>query len=103
MSTHVLWRAAASVWRASVGTNGTPGDQNSVFCSAPVVLSESPARLSVVTSLTTVSVTFSEPVQLVAAGDLTVNASAATTLVCGSCVAGVGAGPYEFSGFAPPS
>jgi hypothetical protein len=87
----------ASVWRASTGTNGTPGAVNSVFSEAPVVLTETPARGSIVTGLSTVSVTFAEPVTGVVAGDLTVNGAPAST------VTGSLAGPYEFSGFAAPA
>ncbi len=60
----------------------------------PAIISETPARGSRIGELPSVSVTFSEPVTGVVAGDLTVNGSAATS------VAGTGAGPYEFSGYA---
>lgn len=87
----------ASVWRASAGTNGTPGSQNSVFSSNPVVLETSPAQGAVITTLPSISVTFSEAVTGVAAGNLTVDGSPATS------VSGSGSGPYVFSGFAQPS
>ena len=56
-----------------------------------------PARSASVPTLPDVSVTFSKSVTGVDAADLTVNGSAAT-LVTGS-----GAGPYVFSGYAPPA
>ena len=62
----------------------------------PTVSAESPPRGSGVNSLSSVSVTFSEAVTGVAAGDLTVSGSAATS------VAGSGAGPYLFDGFTQP-
>lgn len=92
-----------SVWRASAGMNGTPGAGNSVFSEGPVVLTEDPARLSVITVLPEVQVTFAEPVRYVAAGNLSVNSSLATDVSCPSCTDGVGAGPYIFSGFASPT
>ena len=85
------------VWGASTVGNGTPGAQNSTFSNSPLVLSESPARLSVVETLATASVTFTEPVQNLSADDLSVNGSFATS------VSGSGAGPYDFSGFAAPA
>ena len=92
-----------SVWRASAATNGTPGVENSAYSSSPVVLSESPARLSIIANLTEVSVVFAEPVQSVTASDLAVDSSLATSVVCDTCVGGVGAGPYVFSGFTAPT
>ena len=63
----------------------------------PVVSSTLPDRGSVVASLTSVSVTFSESVTGVAAGDLVVDGAAAAV------VTGSGSGPYEFSGFVAPT
>jgi hypothetical protein len=93
----VLDNSLASSWRASLGTNGTPGAQNSVFSIAPSVQSEVPRRLSSVETIPSVSVTFTVAVEGVAAGNLTVAGSPATS------VTGTGAGPYVFSGFATPS
>jgi hypothetical protein len=56
----------------------------------------SPARNSLLLSVPPISVTFSENVTGVAAGNLTVAGSPATA------VSGSGAGPYQFSGFAVP-
>ncbi|MBM4395350.1 MAG: lamin tail domain-containing protein, partial [Deltaproteobacteria bacterium] len=83
-------------WRASAGSDGTPGRQNSRFTAAPIVLLDAPARNSVVGTLAQVAVTFSGPVTGVAAGSLAVDGSAATA------VTGSGAGPYVFTGFAAP-
>lgn len=63
----------------------------------PSISAESPARGSVVTSLPSVSVTFSEAVTGVVATGLTVNGSPATG------ISGSGAGPYVFTGFAAPT
>ena len=61
-------------------------------------MSQTPFRLfQYITELPSVGVDFSEPVLNVAAGDLTVNGSPATT------VSGAGAGRYFFTGFAPPN
>ena len=84
------------VWAASLLSGGTPGAENSAFSSAPLVLSEEPARGTLVASLAEISVTFVEPVFGVTGGDLTVNGSAALD------VTGSDAGPYVFSGFAVP-
>ena len=92
-----------SSWGASTGTDGTPGAQNSIFSNAPTVQSESPARRTAVASLPSVSVTFSASVTGVTAGALTVGGSPATSLSCPSCVAGAGAGPYVFDGYAVPA
>ncbi len=64
--------------------------------SPPTVASESPPRGASINRLSSVSVTFSEAVTGVDADDMTVNGSAATDL------AGTGAGPYVFTGFAAP-
>jgi len=64
---------------------------------APTVTVVSPAKGASITSLPSISVTFSEPVLSLFASNLTVNGSAATS------VTGSGAGPYTFSGFAAPS
>jgi hypothetical protein len=90
-------------WRASTVVNGTPGAQNSVYSNAPSVQSESPSRRTAVASLATVTVTFNTSVTGVAASNLTVGGSPATSLSCPSCVAGAGAGPYTFSGYATPA
>lgn len=63
----------------------------------PTVAAVSPARGASVVAPRTISVTFSKPVVGVAAANLSVNASAATS------VSGSGAGPYEFAGFTRPS
>jgi hypothetical protein len=58
---------------------------------------ETPARFYPwITALGPISITFDKSVTGVAAADLTVNGSPATT------VSGVGGGPYTFSGFAAP-
>jgi hypothetical protein len=93
----VLDNTLGASWRASVGTNGTPGAVNSVFSVAPTIQSEAPRRLSAVAAMPSISLTFSVAVTGVAAGDLTVNGSPATS------VSGSGAGPYVFSGFAAPA
>ena len=62
----------------------------------PGITAVFPARGLGVARLPGVMVFFWEPVTGVAAGDLSVNGSPATTVV------GSGAGPYVFSGFAPP-
>ncbi len=92
-----LNNAFPSSWLASTVTNGTPGAVNSVFTTAPTITAEVPQRFSAVDALPQVSVTFSEAVTGVTAGDLTVNGSAATA------VSGSGAGPYVFSGYAAPA
>lgn len=94
---------SASVWRAALATNGSPGTANTTFTNSPVVFSETPARNSVIATLPHVAVTFAEPVRNVAASNLTVNSSLATSVVCASCSGGVGAGPYVFTGFAAPT
>lgn len=64
----------------------------------PTVVYQSPFRLfQFITELPSVSVTFSEPVTGVTAGDLTVNGSPA------SSVTGSGEGPYVFTNYAPPA
>ena len=64
----------------------------------PRVMSQTPFRLfKYITDLPSVAVEFSEPVLNVAAGDLTVNGSPATS------VSGAGAGRYLFTGFVPPN
>ena len=95
--------SAGTVWRASPATNGSPGTVNGAFSDSPIVQGESPTRNSIVSTLSQVSVTFAEPVSNVAASNLTVNGSLATAVACSSCSAGVGAGPYVFSGFATPT
>jgi hypothetical protein len=89
-------------WRASNGTTGTPGARNSRFTEGPIVLSEDPARGTVVAALSAVSVTFAEPVSGVQAGHLVVDGSAAQQVGCASCANGVGAGPWVFTGFNLP-
>jgi hypothetical protein len=91
------------VWSGSIVTNGTPGASNSSFSLNPIVLREEPERRTIVDTLPQVSVTFSKAVSGVVAGNLTVDGSPATALNCSSCSAGVGAGPYVFSGYAVPS
>ena len=90
-------------WNASIPTNGTPGAQNSVYSDAPRVANEVPRRKSAVETLSSISVTFSTSVSGVTPDDLTVEGSPATGVSCPTCVGGVGAGPYEFTGFAAPS
>jgi hypothetical protein len=64
----------------------------------PTITYQSPFRLfRYITALPAVSVRFSEPVTGVQAADLTVNGSPAAQVV------GAGAGPYTFTGFAPPA
>ena len=92
-----------TVWRASIVTNGTPGVQNSVYTEAPILLAELPQRASVITDLSEVAVTFAEPVRNVVPGGLTVNSSLATSVTCDDCLAGLGRGPYHFTGFAMPT
>ncbi len=89
-------------WRDSAGVNGTPGAENSAFTNAPIVLVEAPARGTIIADIPEISVTFSAPVSGVLAGDLVVDGSAAAVVLCDTCVAGVGAGPYVFSGYDPP-
>ena len=62
----------------------------------PQVQTVNPPANSYVAELTLIDVTFSEAVQGVTAGALTVNGSAAAS------VTGSGAGPYRFSGWAAP-
>jgi len=99
----VLDNGVAASWAPSLGANGTPGVQNSVFSNAAAVESETPARHSAVAALTSVSVTFTTSVTGVTSGSLTVGGSAATTLSCPACSGGAGVGPYLFSGFAAPA
>jgi hypothetical protein len=87
----------ASGWRPSLGTNGTPGAQNSTYTAAATVLSQTPRVRSAVETLSSVELTFTASVTGVVAGDLTVDGSPATS------VTGSGAGPYEFGGFAAPA
>jgi len=95
--------SAGQAWRASTIDNGTPGALNSTYTDAPIVTVETPSRGSVIETLSTVTVTFSEPVRNVAASNLTVAGSPATSLTCSTCVGGEGAGPYQFGGFAAPT
>jgi hypothetical protein len=90
------------VWRASAARNGTPGARNGAFTEGPVIATVSPEAGSVAVSLGTIAVTFAEPVSGVAAGDLVVDGSAAVAVECPTCVGGVGAGPWVFTGFAAP-
>lgn len=60
-------------------------------------ISQSPFRFSAIVALSSIAVTFSAPVEGVAAADLSVNGSPSTKVV------GRGAGPYEFVGFDPPA
>jgi hypothetical protein len=92
----------AVFWHDCTGNGGTYlGDDTD--CSgqpcpqAPVIIAVSPPELTMVPTLDSVSVTFSIDVTGVTAGDLHVDGSAATA------VSGSGAGPYEFTGFAPPA
>ena len=85
------------VWKASLATNGTPGQTNGRFTEGPAVLWDDPPRTSVVPDLTQVRVMFAESVTGVVASDLKVAASPATS------VTGSGAGPYVFTGFAAPT
>ncbi len=90
------------VWRASPARNGTPGAANGAFTEGPVVAETDPASGAVAEALNAVSVTFAEPVSGVVAGDLVVDGSAAAAVACPTCAAGVGAGPWIFTGFAAP-
>jgi hypothetical protein len=89
-------------WRASAAVGGTPGARNSAFTQAPIVISETPPRGTVVGDLAQVEVTFAVPVAGVVARDLVVDGRPAAAVVCASCVGGVGAGPWVFSGFPAP-
>jgi len=62
----------------------------------PVILTVTPDRGTTVGYLSSISVTFTQPVIGVTAGTLTVNGSAATS------VTGSGAGPYTFTGYSVP-
>jgi MYXO-CTERM domain-containing protein len=94
--------AYALTWRASAGPSGTPGARNSRFTEGPIVLQEVPVRGSVGAAPAEIGVTFAEPVTGVVAANLTVDGSPATAVTCPSCAAGVGAGPWLFSGYATP-
>ncbi|MCC5874964.1 MAG: hypothetical protein JJU11_01975, partial [Candidatus Sumerlaeia bacterium] len=63
----------------------------------PLVAETVPPSGSLLNTMPSVSFTFDKPVTNVAAGELEVNGSAATD------VSGEGAGPYIFTGFAPPA
>ncbi len=78
------WRFHGDWWTVRLNTTG------------PIVASETPARRTTISSLSTVQVTFSESVTGVTADLLEVNGRAATT------VSGSGAGPYTFSGHRAP-
>ena len=95
--------SSGTVWRDSAVTNGSPGTVNGAFADNPIVFTEVPVRTSIIATLPQVSVTFAEPVRNVAASNLTVNSSLATSVACAPCSGGVGAGPYVFSGFAAPT
>jgi hypothetical protein len=62
----------------------------------PTIATIEPVPNSTVASLTSISVTFSEPVTGVSVGDLLINSSPATVLT------GSGAGPYAFAFTQPP-
>ena len=68
-----------------------------VSSSVPVVSNIVPSPGSNLSSLTQIEVTFSEPVESLAAQDLVVESSSATQ------VTGSGPGPYTFSGYAAPA
>ena len=89
-------------WRASAALSGTPGAPNGAFTEAPIVIQETPNRGAIVGDLDEVSITFSSPVSLVVAGDLVVDGSPAANVDCPTCAAGVGAGPWIFTGFDAP-
>ena len=86
-STRRSTTAVAGSWRASTGSNGTPGAQNSIFSNAATIQSESPARRTAVATLPSVSVTFSASVTGVTAGSPDRRRLAATSLSCPSCSA----------------
>lgn len=92
-----LDNSLASSWAASIPSNGTPGAQNSVFVSSPVLASRLPVPKTMVATLPTVELTFDRSVSGVTADKLTVNNSTATA------VTGSGIGPYVFSGYASPA
>ncbi len=92
-----LDNSLAASWAASTGNNGTPGAQNSVFVSAPVIVARTPIPQTMVPTLTSISVTFDRVVTGVAANKVTVNGSPATSF------SGSGVGPYNFSGFTAPT
>jgi uncharacterized repeat protein (TIGR01451 family) len=82
-------------WRWHTYVDGVSQER---MASPPQVVFQSPFRLyRFITGLASISVEFSEPVINVAAGDLVVNGSPATSVI------GSGAGPYIFTGFAAPS
>ncbi len=93
--------AAGSI--ADSGPPGLPFEGDSwsytIDTTPPHLTAESPPRSSTVAILSSISVTFSKPVNGVVAGNLTVNGSPATALsgVNGSV------GPYVFSGYATPA
>ncbi len=90
-------------WRDSQAANGTPGAPNSAFTEGPVIVREAPTRGTIVgDSLVEVAITFASPVTGVAAADLVVDGAPAAAVVCDTCVAGVGAGPWVFTGFPLP-
>ncbi len=86
-------------YKDSVGSESASfSDTITLDQTVPAVSGEVPVRDSTIGSLSSVSVTFSEAVTGVVAGDLAVNGSPATN------VTGTGAGPYVFSGYtAPPA
>ncbi len=99
----VTWAAAHGI--GDIFTPPHPFDTNSAGASwqyqfidvlPPVIAVLDPIAGPTVSSLTTITVTFNEPVTGVQAADLLINAAPATTL------SGTGAGPYVF-GFAQPT
>lgn len=93
--------AAGSI--ADSGPPGLPFEGDSwsytIDTTPPHLTAESPPRGSTVAILSSISVTFSKPVNGVVAGNLTVNGSPATAL---SGVNGT-VGPFVFSGYATPA
>lgn len=94
-----LDNSSPTAWRASAAVHGTPGAQNSVFTAGPVVVGETPQRMTAVDALASVTVVFSTDVTGVDAADLLVAGSPATAV---SPPTGP-ARTYTFAGFASPS
>ncbi|MFM1769163.1 MAG: Inner spore coat protein [Verrucomicrobiota bacterium] len=102
--------SVAITWAAGHGITDTEAEANAflpaqagntwsytlVDQAPPVIAARNPAAGAGVTNLTSLSVTFSEPVTGVNAGDLAINGTPATGLT------GSGAGPYTFT-FARPN
>ena len=93
--THNVRANASDLAGNSSGDTGVLGVQ--IDTAAPAVATRNPTASATVGALPNVEVTYTESVTGVAAGTLTVNASAATA------VTGSGVGPYTFSSYAVPA